>query len=58
MAETEWWGNAERCRLRVGRWEFYRDRRDLWIGVFLSERGTYFGLLTLIAKRNRRVAAR
>jgi hypothetical protein len=50
---AEWWANTESKRLRRGRWEFYRDKRDWWIGVFLSERGTYFGLLTLIAKRAR-----
>jgi hypothetical protein len=48
---SEWWQNTESRRLRLGRWEFYRDRRDWWIGVFLSERATYFGFLTLIAKR-------
>jgi hypothetical protein len=50
---AEWWANTESKRLHVGRWEFYRDKRDWWIGVFLSERGTYFGFLTLIAKRAR-----
>jgi hypothetical protein len=47
-----WWENAESRRLRAGRWEFYRDRRDWWIGVFFAgERGTYFCFLTLVAKR-------
>jgi hypothetical protein len=50
---TAWWENTESRRVRLGRWELYRDKRDWWIGVFLSERGTYFGCLTLIAKRNR-----
>lgn len=50
---SEWWANTESRRIRLGRWEFYRDRRDWWIGVFASERATYFGFLTLIAKRNR-----
>lgn len=50
---SEWWANVESRRIRFGRWEFYRDKRDWWIGVFASERATYFGLLTLIAKRTR-----
>jgi hypothetical protein len=35
-------------RLRLGRWEFYRDWRDQWIGRF---RGTYYAFLTLVARR-------
>jgi hypothetical protein len=51
--QSEWWANAESRRVRRGRWEFYRDKRDWWVGVFLSERATYIGFLTLIAKRRR-----
>jgi hypothetical protein len=50
---NEWWANTESRRIRCGRWEFYRDKRDWWIGVFAAQRATYFGFLTLIAKRNR-----
>jgi hypothetical protein len=50
---SAWWEHTESRRVRLGRWELYRDKRDWWIGVFLSKRGTYFGCLTLIAKRNR-----
>lgn len=28
VAGRPWWENAESRRYRVGRWEFYRDRRD------------------------------
>lgn len=53
VQQDEWWANVESKRIRFGRWELYRDKRDWWIGVFLSERATYVGFLTLIAKRSR-----
>jgi hypothetical protein len=52
VTKRAWWENAESKRYRLGRWEFYRDRRDWWIGIFFAgDKGTYFGFLTLIAKR-------
>lgn len=45
-------------KLRCGRWEFYRDWRDRWIGQFRdvgkdgTGHGTYYACLTLVAKRN------
>lgn len=45
------WSNMESRRIKVGRWEFYRDKRDWWVGVFFSQPATYFCFLTLVAKR-------
>jgi hypothetical protein len=45
-------------RLCHGRWEFYRDWRDQWIGRFRdvgkdgTDHGTYYAVFTLVAKHN------
>jgi hypothetical protein len=43
--------------VHLGRWEFYRDWRDQWIGRFRdvdrdgTDHGTYYAFLTLVARR-------
>lgn len=49
-----WWkGTPGSPRIRRGRWEFYRDNRDWWIGIyFAGDPGIYFAFLTFVAKRS------
>jgi hypothetical protein len=63
MTERAWWENTESRRRtwkRLPGWEFYRDRRDQWIGRFRAvdpdgtDRDTYYAFLTLVARRKPR----
>jgi len=58
-SKPQWWEKPEGKRWTRGRWEFYRDRRDWFIGMFRPgpPRGTYFVFFTLVAKKNHRAAA-